>query len=87
MRNLSNCKITTFRLNSALLTALFSMRREIKGGAGIPGGAVVSRGCSCLQGVQLSQLHQQRSMCFRNIGAVLALASGKAERRQLHPLR
>ena len=47
MRNLSNCKITTFRLNSALLTALFSMRREIKGGAGIPGGAVVSRGCSC----------------------------------------
>jgi hypothetical protein len=38
MRNLSNCKITTFRLNSALLTALFSMRREIKGdvGKGLP---------------------------------------------------
>ena len=44
MRNLSNCKITTFRLNSALLTALFSMRREIKGGAGFPGSAVVPGG-------------------------------------------
>ena len=49
MRNLSNCKITTFRLNSALLTALFSMRREIKRGGRYP------RECICLQGVQLSQ--------------------------------
>ena len=57
MRNLSNCKITTFRLNSALLTALFSMRREIKRGGRYP------RECICLQGVQLSQgveMYQQQ---------------------------
>ena len=59
------------------------------------------RGCSCtnkaddtLQGVQLSQLHQQsrRHSCAAgwctacSVGALLALASGKAERRQVHPL-
>gem|GEM_PF-2187060 len=43
------------------------------------------------QGVQLSQLHQhsrlhQLGCTCRLVGAVLALASGKAERRQLHPL-
>ena len=54
MRNLSNCKITTFRLNSALLTALFSMRREIKRGGMYPMECSCPRGCSCLQGVQLS---------------------------------
>ena len=36
--------------------------------------------------VQQRQLHPlvDSSVCF--VGAVLALASGKAERRQLHPL-
>ena len=53
-------------------------------------------GCSSLQGVrlqgvQLSQLHQPSGRCILigaiySVGAVLALASGKAERRQLHPL-
>ena len=43
------------------------------------------------QGVHLSQVHQQSRLhqlgcTCRLVGAVLALASGKAERRQLHPL-
>jgi hypothetical protein len=71
------------------------------------------RGCSglrctnqangILQGVQLSQLHQQnrrhssggavvsaaptkQTAFMYSVGALLALASGKAERRQVHPL-
>ena len=39
------------------------------------------------KGVQLSQLHQQNRWHLCSVGALLALASGKAERRQVHPLR
>ena len=39
------------------------------------------------KGVQLSQLHQQSYWHYYLVGALLALASGKAERRQVHPLR
>gem|GEM_PF-5837248 len=37
------------------------------------------------KGVQLSQLHQQSYWHYYLVGALLALASGKAERRQVHP--
>ena len=35
------------------------------------------------KGVQLSQLHQQNYWYYCLVGALLALASGKAERRQV----
>ena len=38
------------------------------------GGAVVSRGCSCLQGVQLSQLHQPSGRCIL-IGAIYSVGA------------
>ena len=41
---------------------------------------VLSRGCTCLKCTNRAI----GAFCF--VGAVLALASGKAERRQLHPL-
>ena len=56
----------------------------------LPGGALVSaRLCRLPE----QELHQPSKKCtnraigaFCFVGAVLALASGKAERRQLHPL-
>ena len=54
-----------------------------------PGGAVVSaRLCRLPE----QELHQPSGRCILigaiySVGAVLALASGKAERRQLHPLK
>ena len=40
----------------------------------LTGGAVLSRGCSCLQGVQLSQLHQPSGRCIL-IGAIYSVGA------------
>ena len=55
---------------------------NISGAEGVPPrGAGVSQG-----GALVSSAPTKLTMHFYLVGAVLALASGKAERRQLHPL-
>mgnify|MGYP004646961033 CR=1 FL=1 len=52
----------------------------------------IKRILGAFKGVHLSQVHQPSKQCTEQmntisfVGALLALASGKAERRQVHPL-